>query len=169
MQRILIVSTLPQGGAADAAVRDLVSSAADYKVIWADKMNIHPCIGCNDCWLKTPGRCAIRDDYEELLKAYLHYDTILYLSGTALGFVHHPMKNIVDRILPLATMYTCFVDGQMRHVPRYQKSFRFALLYEGEADRAYLSRWLERVALNMHGTSLGTFPLSAAKEAALCI
>lgn len=119
--------------------------------------------------LQTPGRCAIRDDYEELLKAYLHYDAVIYLSGTALGFVHHPMKNIVDRILPLATMYTCFVDGQMRHVPRYRKDFRFGLLYEGEADRAYLNRWLERVALNMHGTSLEAFPLSEAKEVASCM
>lgn len=86
-----------------------------------------------------------------------------------LGFVNHQMKNIVDRILPLATMYTCFVEGQMRHVPRYDKMFRFGLLYSGEAYGEYLNLWLERVAINMHGTSMGVFPIEKSREVMSCI
>ena len=58
----------------------------------------------------------------------------MFLSGTALNFVDYRMKNIVDRMLPLATMYIHIVDGQCRHVPRYDKKLRFGLLYAGAAS-----------------------------------
>lgn len=55
-------------------------------------------------------------------------------------------------------MYIRMVDGQARHVPRYDKEYRFGLLYQGEADQAYLGRWLARMALNMAGVSWGRSP-----------
>jgi len=47
------------------------------------------------------------------LKAYLQYDTIIIICDTAFGFVRYKAKNIVDRMLPLAAMYTHIVDGQL--------------------------------------------------------
>ena len=74
------------------------------------------------------------------------------------------MKNVIDRMLPLANMYIHIVDGQCRHLPRYDKRYRFGLLYDGQADREYLNEWLARVALNFGGDSIGAFPVSQAKE-----
>ena len=79
------------------------------------------------------------------------------------------MKNAVDRLLPLATMYIHIVDGQCRHVPRYDRNLRFGLLYAGAADGAYLNRWMDRVMLNLGGESLGARPISEAKELLVCI
>ena len=59
--------------------------------------------------------------------------------------------------------------GYLRHVPRYDKKFRFGLLYEGAADRNYLNRWMERVMLNFDGESLGAYPIENAEEVAMCI
>ena len=117
----------------------------------------------------TPGVCAIKDGYEELLKAYLQYDAVVFLSGTALNFVDYRMKNVIDRTLPLATMYTHIVDGQFRHVPRYDKKFRFGLMYSGSADGGYLNRWMERVMLNFGGENMGAYPIDHAKEVLSCI
>ena len=168
MQR-LIVSTLPKDSpVAEAAIRELSATTADCRVIHTDEMNIHPCVGCNACWLKTPGTCAIQDDYAEILKAYLEYDTTVFLTGTALNFVDYRMKNIIDRLLPLVTMYLYIVDRQYRHIPRYDKRYQFGLLYDGVADQAYLNEWLERVMLNIGGNSLGAFPAAQAKEVFSC-
>ncbi|AQS08487.1 hypothetical protein CLOBY_05950 [Clostridium saccharobutylicum] len=30
--------------------------------------NINGCLGCFNCWLKTPGRCIIEDSYTEMPK-----------------------------------------------------------------------------------------------------
>ena len=169
-QKLLIVSVLPEDDpAAERAVQSIRRIAPDADVIRAFERNFRPCAGCNACWLITPGVCAIKDGYEELLKAYLQYDAVVFLSGTALNFVDYRMKNLVDRLLPLATMYIRIADGQCRHVPRYDKKIRFGLLYAGSADRAYLNRWLERVTLNFAGESLGAYPIQNAEEALACI
>ena len=163
--RLLIVNTLPkEAPAAQAAVQELRENVTELRVINAYEMELQPCVGCNACWLKTPGICAIKDGYDELMRAYLEYDAAVFICGTALNFVDHRMKNVIDRMLPLANMYIHIVDGQCRHLPRYDKRYRFGLLYDGQADRDYLNEWLARVALNLGGDSIGAFPISQAKE-----
>lgn len=170
VENLLAVNVLPENDpAAQAAIQTLKRSAANVQVIHAYEQSFRPCVGCNACWLVTPGVCAIKDGYETLLKAYLQYDAVLFLSGTAMNFVDHRMKNLIDRLLPLVTMYIRIADGQCRHVPRYDKNFRFGMLYEGAADRAYLNRWLERVMLNFTGESLGACPIENAEEVFSCI
>ena len=167
---LLIVNLLPEDAPeALTAIETLSAAVPDHRVIHAYEKNLRPCVGCNACWLVTPGVCSLRDGYEELLKAYLEYDATVFLAGTALNFVDHRMKNVIDRILPLATMYIRIVDGQCRHVPRYGKRLRLGLLYSGTADGAYLNRWMERVALNLGGESLGSYPIAEAKEVLSCI
>ena len=170
MKRLLIVNTLPEHDPAVApALEALKGAAEEVRLIHACEKNLRPCVGCNACWLITPGVCSIHDGYEELLKAYLACDAAVFLSGTALGFVDHRMKNVIDRILPLATMYIHIVDGEYRHVPRYDRKLRFGLLYAGAADGAYLNRWMDRVMLNLGGDSLGAYPISNAREVLACI
>ena len=167
---LLIVNLLPEDAPeALTAIETLSAAVPDHRIIHAYEKNLRPCVGCNACWLVTPGVCSLRDGYEELLKAYLGHDTTVFLAGTALNFVDHRMKNVIDRILPLATMYIHIVDGQCRHVPRYEKKLRLGLLYSGTADGAYLNRWMERVALNLGGESLGSYPIAEAKEVLSCI
>ena len=167
---LLIVNLLPEDApAALTAIETLGTAVPDNRVIHAYEKNLRPCVGCNACWLVTPGVCSIRDGYEELLKAYLEYDVTVFLAGTALNFVDHRMKNIIDRLLPLATMYIHIVDGQCRHVPRYEKRLRFGLLYKGVADEAYLREWMDRVMLNLGGSSIGVFPITQAEEVHACI
>ncbi|MCQ4022381.1 flavodoxin family protein [Ruminococcus sp. zg-924] len=167
---LLVVNTLPKNDpAVQAAIGALTAKAETGEVMHTEDMKIQPCVGCNFCWLKTPGVCAIRDDYEALLRALLRYDTAVLIAGTALGFLDHRAKHIVDRTLPLATMYTHVVDGQMRHIPRYDKRFRFGLLYAGAGEREYLTYWMKRFALNLGGNSLGAFPIEEAGEVSLCV
>lgn len=72
---LLIINTLPEAEpAAQQAICALAEKVDEYHVIHTAAMRIAPCVGCNSCWLKTPGVCALKDDYEQILKAYLEYD-----------------------------------------------------------------------------------------------
>jgi len=37
----------------------------NVKVI-SDNGKIRNCIGCFGCWIKTPGKCVLKDDYQNL-------------------------------------------------------------------------------------------------------
>ena len=145
------------------------ATTPDVEIIEAASLNISHCIGCNYCWLKTPGECSIKDDYEVILKKVIHSDQLWVISDTALGFLDHKGKNIFDRILPVATMYLKFVGDQMRHVARYKQRFNIGLIYKGEPDVEYLKRWNERATLNFETKSLGVFSTDEIKEATACM
>lgn len=139
-----------------------------FEIADTDGMKISHCIGCNYCWLKTPGICTVKDDYEEILKKMVKADQIWIISGTALGFVTPQAKNIIDRVMPLATMYLKYEGKQMRHVLRYGK-YDFGLIYCGEADREYLKKWSDRVAINFGGRTRGAFTKDEIEEVAACM
>lgn len=166
---ILIVNTTEDRTITKELERSLSSQGKEHEIVEASSMKISHCIGCNFCWLKTPGVCSIKDDYEVLLKKMIHADQMWVISDTALGFIDHKGKNIFDRILPLATMYLKFKGNQMRHVMRYKQRTDIGLIYRGEADRKYLERWNERCTLNFASKSLGVFPETEVKEAVTCM
>ena len=166
---ILIINTTTDTSVIDELKKSLPGNAKGTEIIEAGSMNISHCIGCNYCWLKTPGECAVKDDYEIILKKIIHADQMWVISDTALGFIDHKGKNIYDRILPIATMYLQFVGDQMRHVPRYDKLPDLGLIYFGDGEKEYLKRWLERAALNFEKKSLGVFERDNIKEAVSCM
>lgn len=161
--KVLILNTLSEN---DERVKQFIHSIdekCDCMVFHTESMNIHPCVGCNFCWLKTPGICSIKDDYEKILIKILEHDKLILVSDIKNGMVSYKTKNLLDRILPLATMYLKFgKDKLMHHVPRYECNFRIGLLYTDEndkkvADKEFLNYWLDRVANNFEGKSVGAF------------
>jgi len=85
----------------------------DDDAINTDDYKIGHCVGCTHCWLKTPGVCAVKDDWEILFKRIISADTVVFITEAKLGFVSHKMKNIVDRLIPIATPYTTLYKGEM--------------------------------------------------------
>ncbi len=141
----------------------------EFERIDTTTMQISHCIGCNHCWLKTPGICSIKDDYAPILKKMSGAGQVWFVSDTRFGFLSYQTKNIVDRVLPLATMNLKFKDGQMRHVMRYDHQPDFGIVFAGDGDRDYLNWWCQRMALNFGSRSLGVFHVEQMQEAIKCM
>ena len=166
---VLIINTSSDHSIMEELKKQMDGMEIDAEFIDADTLHISHCIGCNYCWLKTPGECSIKDDYESILKKFIHADQAWVISDTALGFLDHKGKNIYDRLLPIATMYLKFAGNQMRHIPRYDRNPDVGILYTGKPDREYLKRWNERATLNFMSKSLGVFGTDEVKEAVSCM
>ena len=166
---ILIVNSTQDTTVTEELKRHLEEKNIEADIVEAAHLKISHCIGCNHCWLKTPGECAVKDDYEIILKKVIHADQMWVISDTALGFLDHKGKNIIDRMLPIATMYLKFEGDQMRHVPRYDQRTDIGIIYIGDAEKEYLERWTKRVALNFESRSLGVFNRNGVKEAVSCM
>lgn len=97
--------------------------AEDHEVtqVQLRTLNIKDCIGCYNCWLKTPGRCVIQDDMESVLRAYVQSDKVILATPVLIGFVSPLIKRISDRSLPLIHPYLKLEGDRMRHVSRYEK------------------------------------------------
>ncbi|MGN0167851.1 MAG: flavodoxin family protein [Acetatifactor sp.] len=168
-KNILIINTIPDG-IIFHKMKELLSGTQN-NIDWVDAsvLNISHCIGCNYCWLKTPGICTIKDDYEILLKKMICSDAMWVISETSFGFLSHPAKNIFDRVMPLVTMYLHFENGEMRHIMRYENKVDIGIVYSGEGNQEYLERWCKRAAVNFGSKSLGVFSESRIKEAVSCM
>ena len=72
MRMILIVNTTSDRAVTSELASALSGKCGAFEVLELSEKKISHCIGCNYCWLKTPGVCSIKDDYEEILKKMLH-------------------------------------------------------------------------------------------------
>jgi len=159
--KYLIVSTLPESDVqAQKAICGIREVKKDMEIAYMDTYRIGACIGCTNCWLKTPGLCCVKDDWETLFKKMIEADCIIFLTEAKLGFVSFKLKNIVDRLIPLVMPYTEISRGEARHRGRYQKRWRFGLIYAGDGDQAFLREWMDRLALNFHSDSLGAYNIN---------
>lgn len=154
----IILNTLSDDKAAKELQTQLGCDDDSCKVWNSATMNIHHCVGCNYCFLKTPGICSIKDDYEQILKSLAHADNFWLITDTRFGFVDSKGKKVMDRIIPLLNMELEFREGLMRHTLRYGKK-NFGLIYTGNGDQNLLNYWCQRINGNIGGQSLGAYSI----------
>ncbi len=78
-------------------------------------LKVYPCSGEFHCWVKQPGECYQQDDmqllYPKLKEAnILVFATPLYVDGLT-----GPLKNVIDRMIPLVKPQFELRDGHCRH------------------------------------------------------
>lgn len=120
-----------------------------------DKMNLDYCTGCWSCWWKTPGRCAIKDDAEDIFKSVIHSDFVIFASPLIAGFTSSALKKITDRLIVLVHPYIEINKGECHHRKRYEKYPDIGLLLEKETDTdnhdlKIVKDIYDRFALNFH-------------------
>ena len=158
--KTLVLNTL--GNEYTEQVKTLIKDK-EVEIVDTSDMKIAHCMGCNQCWLKTPGICAIKDDYEEIIKKLVETENLWIVSDTHFGFLDYKGKRVMDRIVPMLNMTVGFRDGWMRHEMRYHP-LNIGLLYKGDADQAMMEDWCKRTAANIGGHSLGAIALQVKSE-----
>lgn len=103
----------------------------EVETVTVCQKKIEDCRGCFCCWTKTPGKCVIRDDMEQILNAYLEADVILWSFPLYYYGVPSRCKALMDRLLPTNLPFMAVSEGMeiCGHPSRYDLSKkRFALL-----------------------------------------
>jgi multimeric flavodoxin WrbA len=79
--------------------------SVEVKTIHLRDKDIHPCMGCFSCWTKTPGRCAVQDDMQEIYEDILEADVIV--ESLPLYFAGMPsrMRMLTERCLLFTRRY----------------------------------------------------------------
>jgi hypothetical protein len=124
-------------------------------------MDLKYCIGCFDCWVKTPGLCVTDDEGRDVCRAYINSDFVLWASPVIMGFYSALLKKVTDKFTGLVMPYAVFVDGLSRHMARYDSYPLTGLLLEKNADTddediKIISDIHERTSINFKSRSAFT-------------
>lgn len=110
------------------------------------RLDIRPCLGCFSCWNKTPGKCCIADDMSQVIEAMLWADLTVWSFPLYYFSVPGPLKNLIDRQLPMVLPFMSEDGGASgSHPARYDVSRKKTVLIstcgfytvEGNYDSVY--------------------------------
>jgi len=96
---------------------------------------------------------VVKDDTREIRRQYIHSDLALFASPIVMGFTSALLKRAHDKLIPLIHPYFEFVNGEVHHLPRYDKYPLMGLLLEkgkdvDEEDIKIISDIYRRDAIN---------------------
>jgi hypothetical protein len=102
------------------------AGAAVEEIMLYDR-KINHCLGCFQCWTRTPGQCVQKDDQAELMEKMNAADLVVY----AVPLYYHSLPGLVkdhfDRQLPMVHPYMEEAGGVTRHPRRQAGCSAFAL------------------------------------------
>jgi multimeric flavodoxin WrbA len=135
---------------------ELALETSGHAVIRLDlrDLPLRYCIGCWDCWVKTPGQCITQDASVEMDQAVINSDFVLWAAPLKMGFPSHLLKMAMDKHIPLIHPYMEVAYGEAHHLRRYSKYPRLGLLLEREVstddgDLRIVSDIFCRTAINL--------------------
>lgn len=94
------------------------NAGAEVELFYTRKLDVKPCLGCFDCWLKTPGRCVQSDDMDWLLPKMNEADLWVFATPLYVDGVTGPLKGLMDRLLPSIQPVIEIRKGRCRHPRR---------------------------------------------------
>ena len=137
-------------------------------------MKISYCVGCWNCWVKTPGQCSSNDQSLDVCRAVIHSDLTLWASPVIMGFPSALLKKVTDKLIPLVHPYIVVDQGEAHHLARYDHYPQFGLLLEkngdcDDEDIEIIRHIFSRTALNMKSelafTRLASDPIQEVSDA----
>nr|WP_231505087.1 flavodoxin family protein [Collinsella aerofaciens] len=85
-------------------------------------LDIKPCLGCFSCWSKTPGTCRIHDDMRAVIEKILRADIIIWSFPLYYFGLPGPLKNLIDRQLPMSLPFMSAGTESGGHPSRHDMS-----------------------------------------------
>lgn len=116
---------------------------------------IHPCIGCFGCWVKTPGKCVIQDGYEDTGVWMSKCTELIFVSRCCYGSLSPFVKTVQDRAISYLHPDFVLRKGELHHKRRYENVIHLSAYFYGEQiteqEKETAKRILEANADNYDG------------------
>ena len=103
----------------------------NVKVI-SDNGKIRNCIGCFGCWVKTPGKCVLKDDYQNLGELLSKCSRLVIVSQCFYGSYSPFIRNILDRSISYSLPYFITRNGETHHKNRYDNKIDLSVHFYGD-------------------------------------
>ena len=128
-------------------------AAPQREYIDLSQKKVTPCVGCFGCWVKTPGRCVIRDDAPQIYPLIARSHRVLYVSRVVFGSWAPRMKAMLERSLPIQQAFLRPHMGETHHVQRLVAEKDAVILAygpESQEEKDLFCHLVERNQKNMN-------------------
>ncbi|HPU84603.1 MAG TPA: NAD(P)H-dependent oxidoreductase [Candidatus Latescibacteria bacterium] len=131
---------------------------------------VAPCVEDFGCWIRKPGQCLIKDDAQEITRAFLTCDLVVFLTPVTFGGYSSELKKVLDRSICFALPYFEETGGETHHPTRYDRMP--AMFYVGtettpdDNAESVFRELVRRNALNMRPPAYRVSFVSADTDAA---
>jgi hypothetical protein len=157
-------------------------AGAATETFYLRQHRIQHCLGCFECWFKTPGTCIQKDDMTNvLLPKFLEADLVILATPIYDMFLNARMKMFLERMIPLMDMVQaysgeCEIDVQIWRVEKFPRIVALSVCgYPDPQIFQFLSPFMKScfeknlvAEIYRHSTDGFEFPeLAAPVEAAL--
>jgi multimeric flavodoxin WrbA len=122
--KVLAINGSPNGEKGNTALiltqflEGMKQAGAEVDLFYTKKMKINPCLGEYNCWFKTPGVCSQKDDMQELIPKLIQADILVFATPVYVDGMTGPLKNLLDRAIPIGDPVMEMRDGHCRHRAR---------------------------------------------------
>ncbi|GFZ32310.1 flavodoxin [Clostridium zeae] len=105
----------------EALLKTLKENNYDLKHYNVSNVEMKKCIGCFNCWVKTPGLCIFDDITRDIADADVNSDLYIILNEVKYGGYSSKIKKVLDRSICKILPFFKEVNGETHHAPRYDK------------------------------------------------
>ena len=137
-----------------AIVGELSSKGWEVESFLLHEMKIAYCVGCFECWVKTPGECRFNDDGREIARQCIQNDLVVFLTRVTFGGYSAELKKALDRIICLISPFFIKINGEVHHRKRYDKYPRLLGLGvmpgEDKQSEQIFTTLVKRNSINLH-------------------
>lgn len=139
----------------EAFLEGAKEAGAETENIFLVRKRIGHCLGCFTCWTKTPGKCVIKDDMQELIDRVVVSNIVVFATPLYVDNVTGIMKNFFDRLIPIADPH--FEKdgfGEYRHIMRHPAPPKLVAIsncgFPEQSHFQVLKLLFRRMARNLH-------------------
>jgi len=93
----------------------LSDGGVGVELLYTRDLQILPCLEDFQCWLKTPGHCAQQDDMQMVHVKLRAADVWVFATPVFVWGAPGPLKNLMDRMLPLIEPFITLQSGHCSH------------------------------------------------------
>jgi multimeric flavodoxin WrbA len=107
---------------------------------------VHHCVGCFGCWVKTPGRCVIDDRGAEMVGLLATHEDLITISRSVFGWLSPEVKVFLDRSIGFLLPFFTERNGGMHHGKRYNIETTVKFIFYGANQSQQLQLTAKKIA-----------------------
>ena len=130
------------------------------------------CIGCFSCWIKHPKKCALKDEYSNIVEYIKDSDELMLISECRYGCYSSDVKRVLERCIGYVLPHFTIRNDEIHHKSRYNKKLKLSTYFYGDIsveDKKCVDNLVKANSVNLNVDEYEVNYVDNLKELQKCI